>query len=90
MWDDKAMRYTAPVAYKNNVLDGLIPAERKTVEDVKEHVADLIPFLEPAEKEVIDTGTFHLEKIVDVTEHKSKQAEGISDDDFQNLLPGNK
>lgn len=57
VWDDKAMRYTQEVEYKNDLLDDLIPDKVKTVEDVKEHVSTIMPFLELDDE---DDEIFHL------------------------------
>lgn len=57
VWDDKAMRYTQEVEYKNDLLDDLIPDKVKTVEDVKEHVSTIMPFLELDDE---DNEIFHL------------------------------
>jgi tRNA A37 threonylcarbamoyladenosine biosynthesis protein TsaE len=46
MWDDKTMRYTNEIEYKNNLLDEYIPSEKKSKKDVKEQIALLMPFLE--------------------------------------------
>lgn len=51
MWDNKTMRYTSGVSYKNRLLKNYIPTEKKTTADVKEHVASLMPFLELDEEE---------------------------------------
>jgi hypothetical protein len=46
IWDDKTMRYTNEIEYKNNLLDEYIPSEKKSKKDVKEQIALLMPFLE--------------------------------------------
>lgn len=46
VWDNKTMRYTNEVEYKNNLLQEYIPEKKKTEEDVKAHVSTLMPFLE--------------------------------------------
>ena len=46
VWDNKTMRYTSEVSYKNTVLKDYIPNEKKTTADVKDHVSSLMPFLE--------------------------------------------
>lgn len=56
-WDNKAMRYTNEITYKNNLLSDLIPDKKKSVEDVKEHVSSLMPFLQQ------DDSPFHLEPV---------------------------
>lgn len=63
IWDSRAMKYVNPVAYKNTVVDKYIPKKLKTKEDTRNHVSELMPFLELEEGEVIDTESFHLEKI---------------------------
>ena len=50
-WDDINMKYTRPVPYKNTILKGLIPEKPKTKEDVKQHVTNMMPFLEIQESE---------------------------------------
>jgi hypothetical protein len=57
VWDNKTMRYTGEVEYKNNLLEEYIPEKKKTAENVKEHVSALMPFLEIDET---DTSPFHL------------------------------
>lgn len=47
LWDKKAMRYSRPETYKNTVLDEYIPAKTVTAEDVRSHVAEILPFLPP-------------------------------------------
>lgn len=79
-WDDLLMKYTNPVAYKNTLLNQLLPKEKKSKQDVRQHVTELMPFLELEEDEVIDTDPFHLEKI-----HTTQQ---ISDKNYQQLMPG--
>lgn len=63
LWDSLSMKYTNPVAYKNNIIDKYIPDEIKTKKDTRNHVAKLMPFLELEEGEIIDTDIFELEKI---------------------------
>ena len=41
------MRYSRPETYKNTVLDEYIPAKTVTAEDVRSHVAEILPFLPP-------------------------------------------
>lgn len=47
LWDKKIMRYSAPVIFKNTVLDEYIPKQKIIPEDVCAHVADTLPFLLP-------------------------------------------
>ena len=87
IWDNKAMRYTNPVAYKNNIIDQYIGEKNKTKEDTRNRVAELIPFLELEEDEVIETDNFHLEKVHNSDELLSEDSlETISDEHYQNLL----
>lgn len=46
LWDNKALCYTEPTRYKNDVIGKYLPTANKTKEDVKNHVSTLIPFLE--------------------------------------------
>jgi len=62
-WDKRLMRYTESIVYKNIVLDGYIPKENLTAEDVQTQINSLIPFLQPEEDEIIDTGIFQLKKV---------------------------
>lgn len=62
-WDKKLMRYTEPIVYKNTVLDKYIPNNNMTTEDVQAQISSLIPFLQPEENEIIDTGVFQLKKV---------------------------
>lgn len=73
MWDDKLMQYTPPVVYKNNVIEKYIPAAVKTKEDVSNHVAKLIPFLEPENEENIQSGKFQLQKVEHIPEVISEE-----------------
>lgn len=97
IWDSKRMKYTAPIAYKNNVLDQYVSQENKTGKDVRNHVSNIIPFLELKKDEVIDTDTFHLERVhKTIAKHNSHKTyapshtESISDEDYRKLLPDNK
>ena len=47
VWDNKAMRYTNELVFKNNLLSEYVPDHTKTEEEVEEHINSLIPFLEP-------------------------------------------
>lgn len=102
LWDDKALKYTAPVAYKNTVLAKYIPEKNKTKEDVKKHVHDLMPFLqldtekndikkEDAESISIEDGMFHLtripdEKVSDMLPDREYLIASISDTSYEALL----
>lgn len=57
VWDNKTMRYSSEVEYKNNLLQEYVPEERKTTDDVITHVSSLMPFLELEEME---TSVFQL------------------------------
>ncbi len=57
VWDDKLMRYTNEEEYRNNLLDDIIPKEKKTSEEIKDSITSLMPFLEKEEE------IFHLEKL---------------------------
>ena len=57
VWDDKLMRYSNEEEYKNNLLDDIIPKEKKTSEEIKDSITSLMPFLEKEEE------IFHLEKL---------------------------
>lgn len=81
VWDDKAMNYVNPVAYKNTVLDEYIPEKEKDKQDIREHVQELIPFLELSENEVIETGNFKLEKV-----HTSITDETVSDQNYNDMM----
>lgn len=58
VWDNKTMRYSSEVEYKNNLLQEYVPEERKTTDDVITHVSSLMPFLKVEEDTV-----FHLTPI---------------------------
>lgn len=81
VWDDKAMNYVNPVAYKNTVLDEYIPEKEKDKQDIREHVQELMPFLELSENEVIETENFKLEKV-----HTSISDETVSDQDYNEMI----
>lgn len=83
VWDNKTMKYTRPVAYKNNLLDEFISKEEKNGQDVRDHVTGLMPFLELEENEIIETDNFHLEKIHDPID-VNKQ---ISNENYKKLMP---
>lgn len=93
VWDSKTMRYTNPVAYKNNLLDEYIPKEKKTGQDVKNHVTNLMPFLEldadpeVQEKPIQITNGFHLEKIHPPETAAESSSVHVSEDDYKNLMP---
>ncbi|MBQ9198688.1 MAG: hypothetical protein IJ141_00730 [Lachnospiraceae bacterium] len=57
IWDNKTMRYTNEVEYKNNMLDDIIPTEKKTIDDVKSHISSIMPFLQ------LDENPFNLTPI---------------------------
>ena len=99
LWDRKAMHYTPPVCYKNNVLEQYLPEKRKTADDVQEHVQKTMPFLELSEDEIVDTGVFRLQKVHDMgrpeqTEEARRLAlekeagNIISDETFRALMAG--
>lgn len=50
LWDNKELRYTDPVIYKNNIIDDFMQENSKNIHDVKEHISELIPFLEIKEE----------------------------------------
>ena len=81
VWDDKAMNYVNPVAYKNTVLDEYIPEKEKDKQDIREHVQELMPFLKLSENEVIETENFKLEKV-----HTSISDETVSDHDYNEMI----
>ncbi len=81
VWDDKAMNYVNPVAYRNTVLDEYIPEKKKDKQDIREHVQELMPFLELSENECIETECFRLEKM-----HPSISDETVSDQDYHNMM----
>lgn len=82
VWDNKDMKYVNPVSYKNPVLSQLLPDKKKEKKDIQEQVQTLMPFLELSENEVIDTGTFHLERI-----HSPIEQETVSDKDYDKMFP---
>ena len=75
------MNYVNPVAYKNTVLDEYIPETGKDKKDIREHVQELMPFLELSENEVIETENFKLEKV-----HTSISDETVSDQDYNEMI----
>ena len=81
VWDDKTMRYINPVAYKNPVLNQYIPEKSKEKKDIREHVEELMPFLELSDNEKIETDTFTLEKL-----HTPIDRERISEENYQALM----
>ena len=94
VWDEKARKYVGPVAYKNTVLDGLIPENEQTIADVRKHMSGLLPFLKLDEEEVIETDTFRLERIhpdrdrtVEETADDVEKEE-ISEEEYCRLLGG--
>ena len=50
-WDNKTMHYTPEISYKNTLLQEYTPEKKKTTEDVKKHVSELMPFLQLDETE---------------------------------------
>lgn len=87
IWDNKTMRYTNPVMYKNNIIDQYIEEKKKTKEDTRKHVAELIPFLELEDDEVIDTENFHLEQLHTPNElSKTVFQETVTDEQYNTLL----
>ena len=81
VWDDKTMRYINPVSYKNPVLNQYIPEKSKEKKDIREHVEELMPFLELSDNEKIETDTFSLEKL-----HSPIDKERISEENYQALM----
>lgn len=81
VWDDKTMRYINPVSYKNPVLNQYIPEKSKEKKDIREHVEELMPFLELSDNEKIETDTFTLEKL-----HTPIDRERISEENYQALM----
>lgn len=47
-WDQNLMRYAQTQAFKNELLDRLIPEKPLTRADVQESISELLPFLNPA------------------------------------------
>lgn len=93
-WDERDLRYVGPVAYKNTLLDNLLPERKQTLGDVRKSIEELMPFLELEKDEVIETDTFHLERLHTERELAEKEAEGqpestletVSDEEFRRLL----
>ncbi len=93
-WDERDLRYVGPVAYKNTLLDKLLPERKQTLGDVRQSIEELMPFLELEEDEVIETDTFHLERLHTERELAEKEVEGqpestletVSDEEFRRLL----
>ena len=81
VWDDASMNYVNPVSYKNTVLEEYIPKQEKDKQDIREHVQELMPFLELSENECIETECFRLEKM-----HPSISDETVSDQDYHNMM----
>lgn len=48
-WDDAAMQYSTPSAFKNDILDGLVCKKPKAPEEVQQEISNLLPFLTPDE-----------------------------------------
>ena len=85
VWDDKTMSYVNPVAYKNNVLNEYIPEKKKDKQDIREHVQELMPFLELSDNEVLNDGVFQLERV-----HDQNEQEIISAENYNNLIHSDK
>lgn len=81
VWDDKSMSYVNPVSYKNSILDEYIPAKKKDKRDIREHVQNLMPFLEISENEMIESNNFSLEKI-----HPPINEVTVSDQDYSEMM----
>ena len=81
VWDDKTMNYVNPVSYKNSILDEYIPAKKKDKRDIREHVQNLMPFLEISENEMIGSNNFSLEKI-----HPPINEVTVSDQDYSEMM----
>lgn len=81
VWDDKTMSYVNPVAYKNTVLNEYMPKKKKDKQNIREHVQELMPFLELLENEVIETENFKLEKV-----HTSITDETVSDQNYNDMM----
>lgn len=93
LWDKKSMRYSTPVVYQNTILEEYIPKENITSEDVHSHISELIPFLEPDNEEIIETGSFRLQRATHAETEpfiQSPQNETISDEAFQSLINNKK
>lgn len=81
------MKYTAPVYYKNNILEEYVPKDAVTEEDVKKHIEELIPFLE---EDAIDLDGFHLTPVREnrkIKKETKKFSSSISDKNFEAILP---
>ena len=87
LWDRKAMKYSAPVVYRNTVIDEYTPKENVTADDVCSHVSELIPFLE-LEEESIDVCSFRLHRVHNGIQPKTRSLyeKTISDGEFQSLM----
>lgn len=93
-WDERALDYIGPIRNENNLLDNLLPERKQTLEDTRKSVKEWLPFLEPVEDEVIETDTFHLERVYPESELAEGEAAGqadsttevITDKEFQRLL----
>ncbi|MCM1084084.1 MAG: hypothetical protein NC393_13330 [Clostridium sp.] len=85
VWDNRTMRYTNTVAYKNNLLQEYIPKQKQTEETVKENVTALMPFLELEESENTEESNFPPQQ--EKTQNKDITDAGITDTFFNKLFP---
>lgn len=85
VWDKAHMRYTNPVCYKNTLLTEYVPKERITEEDVIDHVADLMPFLEQSDTSDFTFGMGVTNEASDA--NTSNTSHYISDENFEAIMP---
>lgn len=81
IWDERKLKYLPPVAYKNTILEQFLPEKEKTTEDLMSHVSTLMPFLELADNERIETDHFTLQKV-----HPPIDRKTVSDKAFHQML----
>lgn len=81
VWDSKRMAYSAPVMYKNTILDQYVPEKRLTKADVEDHVKEVMPFLEP-----FDGDALHQTNPVKESDTKKEIPETISDTEYADLM----
>lgn len=51
IWDDTKQSYSRPLVYKNNILEKFIPLKEDNSVNISDRITNLIPFLEPKEKD---------------------------------------
>lgn len=70
VWDKKRNRYSAPVVYVNDIIDGYMPDKNVTQSDVKKHVSDIIPFLKEYSFEPSKPTKVEIQRFIDTSNNE--------------------